>query len=260
VVLMESVKVLSTTLERSTLETGRGRILPFPRLRPGRRLLLPVLALAGLLLAGCTMKVEKEVIVLEDEGKCREFLRLHPSIPAAHYALGVAVAKKGETDEAIKEFREAIRLNPDYAEAHYILGVALSDKGETDEAIKEYRETIRSNPYYAEAHYNLGVELGKKGETDEAIKEYREAIRSKPDYALAHYNLACCYALQGKKEEALQSLAKAVDYAYEDWPLMEKDEDLNSLMEDSRFKELAKKVKARWEEKQKKEGKGKKPD
>jgi len=255
-VLMESVRFFRMTSDEAPLRRGGGKRYA-PLALPRRRLLLPVLALAGaLLLAGCTMKVQKEVIVLEDEGKCREFLRLHPSIPAAHYALGVAVAKKGETDEAIKEFREAIRLNPDYAEAHYILGVALSDKGETDEAIKEYRETIRSNPYYAEAHYNLGVALGKKGESDEAIKEYREAISLKPGYAVAHYNLACCYALQGKKEEALQSLAKAVDYAYENWPLMEKDKDLNSLREDPRFKVLAEKVKARWEEKQKKEGKG----
>jgi tetratricopeptide (TPR) repeat protein len=162
------------------------------------------------------------------------------AVIAEKMALPILTAPQAEID-AVKAYND---------------GIDLYKAGKIEDANFKYREAIRLNPNFAEAHYNLGVALGKKGRTDEAAKKYREAIRSRPDYALAHYNLACCYALQGKKEEALQSLAQAVDYAYEDWPLMEKDEDLNSIRGDARFEALAEKVKARWEEKQKKKGKG----
>jgi tetratricopeptide (TPR) repeat protein len=199
------------------------------------------------------LKGEKEEAIRE----YREAIRHKPDFAEAHNVLGVALGQKGETEEAIREYREAIRLKPDLADAYNNLGITLGKKGETVAAIKEFREAIRLKPDYVGAHNNLGVALGKKGETDEAIKEYREAIRLKPDYAGAHYNLACSYALQGMKEDALKSLEQAVDKGFDDWPLMEKDEELNSLRDDPRFKALAEKVKARWEEKQKKEGKGK---
>jgi tetratricopeptide (TPR) repeat protein len=136
-------------------------------------------------------------------------------------------------------------------------GVNLLKEKNYPEGEAKFRAALALDPDFAATHYNLGVVLWQKGETDEAIKELREAIRLQPDAAEAHYNLACCYALQGKKEVALKSLAQAVDKGFDEWPHMEKDEDLKSLRDDSGFKELAEKVKAWWEEKEKKEGKGK---
>jgi len=186
-----------------------------------------------------------------------EYIKRNPDDAEAHYNLGNAFIGKGETDEAIRAYREGIRLNPKDATAHHYLGIALGKKGEKVEAIKSIREAIRLNPKDAEAHYNLGYAFYEKGETVEAIKAYREAVRLDPVDSVTHYNLACCYAIQGNNEDALRSLAQAVDKGYDDWPLMEKDRDLNNIRDDARFKVLAVRVKACWEEKQKKEGKGK---
>ncbi len=51
--------------------------------------------------------------------------------------------------------REAIQLKKDDAKARFNLGVALATKGQLDEAIAEYREAIRLKKDYTEAHNNL---------------------------------------------------------------------------------------------------------
>ena len=107
----------------------------------------------------------------------------------AHYNLGNALLKKGNTNEAISHYKTDIKLNPDFAQAHNNLGNALLKKGNTSEAIVHYKRAIEIKPDHADAHNNLGVALMNKGNTSEAIVHYKRAIEIKPDHASAHDNL-----------------------------------------------------------------------
>ena len=134
-----------------------------------------------------------------------------------HYNLGVALAKKGQTDNAVEQYLKAIRIKPDYADAHNNLGFALFNKGQTDNAIKQYLEAIRIKPDYVDAHNNLGFALFNKGQTDNAIEQYLKAIRIKPDYENAHNNLGVALAKKGQTDNAVEQYLKAIrikpDYA-----------------------------------------------
>ena len=147
----------------------------------------------------------------------QEAIRLNPDDPNAHNNLGNALVKKGQIDEAITQIQEALRLKPDYAEAHNTLGAALHKMGQIDEAISQLQEALRLKPDYAEAHNNLGTALGEKGQIDEAISQYQEAIRLKPDYALAHNNLGIALYRKGRASEAIRQFQEALrlkpDYA-----------------------------------------------
>ena len=80
-----------------------------------------------------------------------------PNNPRAHNNLGIALADRGQVDEAIAHYRKALEIKPDYAEAHNNLGIALAGRGQVDEAIAHYRKALEIKPDYAEAHYNLGM-------------------------------------------------------------------------------------------------------
>ena len=80
-------------------------------------------------------------------------------------------------------FRHALEVTENNYVAHNNLGAALGKKGQIDEAIRQFQEALRLKPDDADAHNNLGIALDKKGQTDEAISQYQEAIRLKPDYA-----------------------------------------------------------------------------
>jgi len=56
----------------------------------------------------------------------REALRVDNTNPAVHYNLGIALAQKGFTDDAIFHFRRAIELKPDFEAARHALDIALS--------------------------------------------------------------------------------------------------------------------------------------
>jgi tetratricopeptide (TPR) repeat protein len=125
----------------------------------------------------------------DSEALFRHALAVTENNAFAHNGLGVALDKRGQIDEAIRQLQEALRLNPDSAGVHYNLGVAFFQRGRTAEAIRQFQETLRLNPDCAEAHNNLGTALGLQGQTADAIRHFQEALRLKPDYADARKNL-----------------------------------------------------------------------
>src|SRR5208283_728347 len=75
----------------------------------------------------------------------------------AHYNLAVAMASRGQFDDAIAHYRKALEIEPDHVAAHNNLGLALAGRGQVDEAIAHYQKALEVNPDYAEAHNNLAV-------------------------------------------------------------------------------------------------------
>jgi tetratricopeptide (TPR) repeat protein len=130
----------------------------------------------------------------DSEALFRRTLEVTENNAVAHNGLGIALGRKGQLDEAIRQFQAALRVEPDYADAHYNLGVVLDLQGRSSDAIRQFQETIRVDPRHAQAHNNLGIALAKQGQTDEAIRHFQEALRLNPDSAEARKNLAIALA------------------------------------------------------------------
>ena len=107
-------------------------------------------------------------------------------------------------------YRTTIAGNPDCWMAHNNLGLALAGRGQVEEAITHYQTALEIKPKFAEAHNNFGVVLGQRGRFDEAIIHFRQALKIKPDYANAHNNFGNALAGQGKIAAAIVQWREAV--------------------------------------------------
>jgi len=104
--------------------------------------------------------------------------------------LGVALLKKGRTDEAIADFHRALALRPDKADIVRIdLGMALRTKGDLAGAMEQYDKVIQQFPSSAAAHFNKGNALYAQGNIPAAISEYNQALAIDPHLAEARTNL-----------------------------------------------------------------------
>jgi len=140
----------------------------------------------------------------------REAVRIKPDYPQGRINLGLALGQAGRSDEAVTQLREGLRLNPQFHDGHYLLGLALVQNGQIDEAIRQFREALRVDPDHVGTHNDLGLALGRKGRMDEAILHLREAVRLNPYHAGAHINLGVALSQKGRSDEAITQYQEAL--------------------------------------------------
>jgi len=103
----------------------------------------------------------------------RHALDVTPNNAIMRYNMGVALARRGDVEQAMEHFQEAVRLQPNYAQVYHNMGVLLDSRGMRTEAIEAYREAVRLKPNLAESHNNLAVALYGRGDYAGAWEEVR---------------------------------------------------------------------------------------
>jgi beta-lactamase regulating signal transducer with metallopeptidase domain/tetratricopeptide (TPR) repeat protein len=92
--------------------------------------------------------------------------------------------------------------------------------------------------------YSRGMDLHHDDRYDEAIEAFQKAIEAGYREDAASYNIACGYALKGDRDKAFEWLRKAAEAGFEVASYLERDDDLDNLKSDPRWKEFKKTVKA----------------
>ncbi len=148
----------------------------------------------------------------------RAALRIDPTLDTAHGNLGNALIEQGEREEGIRHLEQALGAKSASAKAHNNLGNEFMLQGETEKAIEHYEEALRIHPEQAATHSNLGNALMSAGRPEEGMAHYREAIRIDPEFAQPHNNLGLALAQQGNRDEAIVHLREALrlDPSYAD--------------------------------------------
>jgi len=101
-----------------------------------------------------------------------------PLSPEEHINLGVAYEKKGEIDNALKEYKLASKKLP---LAYLYIGNIYFQKNDFDEAESAYRKAIKKDSQNADAHNNLAwLYYTKKENLTEAEELALKAIELNP--------------------------------------------------------------------------------
>jgi tetratricopeptide (TPR) repeat protein len=112
--------------------------------------------------------------------------------PQGFYNAGNALARLGDSDEALNAYRKAIdQRKGKYSRSLNNLGVVLLREGRWDEAYDALLSAMRLESFrYPEASYNLGRLYFARGERDLAIREWHHALAIDPEHSGAAQALA----------------------------------------------------------------------
>jgi Tfp pilus assembly protein PilF len=124
---------------------------------------------------------------------------------------GVALAKQGNYEEAIRELSELLKLWPANPPSRLQLAVILALQGKVDQAMSEFPELLRANPADSAAHYYLALAPSAHGKCKDALLHYRAAVKARPDFPEALNNLAWMLATQ--PDPQLRDGQQALDLA-----------------------------------------------
>jgi tetratricopeptide (TPR) repeat protein len=128
--------------------------------------------------------------------------------PPHFYNIGNALARLGDTHNAIEAYRKAIsQRRGNYARAQNNLGVVLMRLGRWDEAQEALAAALRQENFtYAEASYNMGRLHALRGEAGLAIREWTRTLSLQPNHTDAAVALARAYAEDGDAERGVNVL------------------------------------------------------
>ncbi|HEX5322373.1 MAG TPA: tetratricopeptide repeat protein, partial [Capsulimonadaceae bacterium] len=131
-------------------------------------------------------------------------------------AMGIALARRGQTKLALEKFARAIASDKKPVEPHINLAHALSQAGQPiniEHAIEELRAVLAVHPTNITALNRLGLALIDTGKPDEAIPYFTQVLGSKDQglQADAHNNLGIAHCYAGRIQEGRREFQAALD-------------------------------------------------
>ncbi len=137
--------------------------------------------------------------------------RLDPNVARVQGNLGMALAQLGELDAASVCLERAVQLEPDSAKSRLHLGQVREQQGRYEEAVREFKAALRIDSNSTEARLGLAGALAGQGAFDQAREVYETLLRADPDSALLHDELGRLLKRQGKLKEAVACYDRALE-------------------------------------------------
>lgn len=214
----------------------------------------------------------------EAEAQWRKALELNPNYATAHQWYAEHLMAMGRNNEGLAEIKRAQELDPLSLIINGLVGVALRRVGHDQATIEQLNKTIEIDPNFPRSHLFLGETYQKLGRFEEAVDEFSKAAITgglPPEKAAAiaemikkaakaggekGYSramaeafsenrasptpapiLAAYWARAGEPDKAFEILEKAYQ-EHDDTLLMLKDEKLDPIKADPRYKDLIRRI------------------
>ena len=123
-----------------------------------------------------------------------------------HYKEGLAHARQGKFDDALKSLESARRLVPNHPLVLNALGAVFTQKGDFAAAEKPLSQVLENDPSFEPARKNLAAGYFQQRRFDEAAVHWKKLESSAKAGPLARLFLGMIAAEQGRYEEAVAKL------------------------------------------------------
>ena len=123
--------------------------------------------------------------------------------------LGYVELRRGNFEQAGRDFAKARDLNPDIPAPHHALGVLAEKEGRGAEAEKSYRAALRVDPGFAPARANLARRLFARGQYEDAREQFQRLERVAPDSVMGFAGDAETLLQLGREADAEAVVARA---------------------------------------------------
>jgi tetratricopeptide (TPR) repeat protein len=117
--------------------------------------------------------------------------------------------KKGQVAPAIESLRAALAADPDFADANHYMGIAQSAQQNWPEANRAFSAAVQASPENPQIHFNYGVSLEKQGDWTNAARQFQVVVSLRPAEVQARCQLADALLHAGQTEQAQAELQNA---------------------------------------------------
>jgi len=122
--------------------------------------------------------------------------------------------KKGNFNQAIREFETVLEKWPDDSRCYNKLGVCYASLRDFVKAKSYLEKALTLDLKYPEPYNNLGNICLERKEYEKSIELYKKALELNPDYAAAHSNLGLAYKRTKRINEAVKQFKKAAEITF----------------------------------------------
>lgn len=119
--------------------------------------------------------------------------------------------KKGNFNQAIREFETVLEKHPDDPRCYNKLGVCYASLRDFIKAKSYLEKALKFDLEYSEPYNNLGNICLEEKEYEKSIELYKKALELNPDYAAAHSNLGLAYKRTKRINEAVKHFKRAAE-------------------------------------------------
>lgn len=115
----------------------------------------------------------------------RQMVHLDPSDPLPYKYLGIALARSGKPEEALKVYEHSLQLDPSNATVHYNIGILLIQTRQEEQAIPHFQQSLQLDPGLVAAHFQLANIFMRKRNDADAEREYGIVVSLEPQNGFA---------------------------------------------------------------------------
>ncbi len=141
----------------------------------------------------------------------QEFLEMVPNSAEAHFNIGAAYEKLGDTENALASYRKATEFAPDMYDAWLAMGDLCGSSQKWQEGMEALQKALELRPETGSVLFNYGAYAFNAGDVDTAEVAFEQLVQSNPTHAMGHYRLALVHVGQGDTDKAIAHIEKYLE-------------------------------------------------